>query len=104
MHNGDMIDDKLSEAVIVYVGSPGILSTPSGEDAVRSSFGDVADDLVRRIRTILDPLYAADPPLWNGLESQEIYPVLVSLVGSRHKELSQGAVRAVANRYCFDWK
>lgn len=99
-----VIDDRLTEAVVAFVGTPGRLSVPSSDEIVYATFGDAAKDLLARVKAIVDPLYDADPPLWHGLESDQIYPSISAFVSSRHPELGPEAVRAIANGYCFDWK
>lgn len=58
-----MVDDEMSNAVVAFLGSPGVLTQIDPEDRVRVLLGDRAVDVLPRIQAMLAELYSATPPL-----------------------------------------
>jgi hypothetical protein len=100
-----MVDEQFSRAVLAYVGAPGRLEGTSPEDRVVEVVGDKAGlDLIPRIRHLLEDLHGAEPPLWAAYSVVEIAGRAEGWLRSQHPELSQEAIRALANQLAFDWK
>ena len=57
-----------------------------------------------RITAILDEVYSADPPLFQRGLLVDMYWHVDAFLRSRHAELSDDAIKAIANRFTFDWK
>jgi hypothetical protein len=106
VRNDDLVEDRpLSEAMMAYVGEPGKLDPLPPEERVASRVGkDAAVDLLPRLRAILDAMYGADPPLHHVATERELGRRAEEWLRTNHPELSPGAVRAVANRFAFDWR
>jgi hypothetical protein len=66
--------------------------------------GDAAVDLAPRARSILDQVYATDPPLYGAATIAEMGHLVCRWLETHHPELSDEAINAVANRFTFDWK
>ena len=62
------------------------------------------DDLPPWLRAILDEVHAADPPLHQHGSVQEIADAVRRFLAERHPELSPEDVRAVTNRFTYDWR
>lgn len=99
-----MIDPVLSASVTAFVGDPGHLDPRSAEERVVASVGDRGLGLIRAVTQIVDSVYEADPPLYNRPSISEVGEAAQDFLRGRYPELSDEAVRAVANRFSFDWK
>lgn len=99
-----MVDEKYSEAVIAFVGVAGRLDSRSPEERVAAIFGDAAFDLVPRIREMLGRLYSVDPPLWAHSDIAEVGRQAGQWLRAHYPTLSDDAVKAVTNRFSFDWR
>jgi hypothetical protein len=100
----DVIDDQYSHAVVAYIGDVGHLDAQTPEDRVVEAVGDLAPDVVPRIRAMLDDLYSTQPPLWNDPDIANVGRRAAAWLRNRHSELSDAAIEAVANQFTFDWK
>lgn len=100
-----MADRRLSEAVVVYIwGQPRLLPYPGEHpEDVGNAFGDDAADLVSRVNAILDEAYS-EPMVLPGEELKDSADRIAAVIGSRHPELDDQAVRAVANHVAFNTK
>jgi hypothetical protein len=102
--NEAVVDEQYSRAVIAYIGRVGHLDTRDPEDSVADAVGDLAPDLVPRIRAKLDDLYSAEPPLWNAKDLTEVGRRAMTWLRDRYPELSDDATKAVSNQFAFAWK
>ena len=103
--DGVMIDAPLSVAVAVFVGQAGRLDEVSPEQRVVERVGyDAALDLLPRVRAVVDGLYGADPPLSYDANPPELGRRASEWLHRNHPELSPDAVRAVANKFAYDWR
>ncbi|WP_338178658.1 hypothetical protein [Jatrophihabitans sp.] len=99
-----MQDAKLSDALVTYVWGTGGRSWPSRDpEAVQIRFADDALDLVPRILAIFDLVDGA-PPFWQTEDLATATDRIEGLVRDEHPELSDDAIRAIANQYSFTWK
>jgi len=98
-----MIDDQYSRAVVAYMGKIGHLNARPPDDRIIEAIGDLAPDVVPRIRAMLDDLYSAQPPMWNAKDIAEVGRRAMSWLRDRHPELSDAAIEAVSNQFAFDW-
>ena len=99
-----MVNVQFSEAVMAYVGIAGRFDARPPEDRVAEALGDDALDIVPRIKAMLDDMYSAEPPLWNYPDIAEVGRRAESWLRAQHPELSDAAIRAVTNRFCFNWR
>ena len=99
-----MIDEQYSRAVVAYIGKVGHLESRSPEDRVANTVGDLAPDLVARIRAMLNDLYSAEPPLWNSGDIADVGRRATTWLRDRYPELSDDAIGAVSNQFAFEWK
>ncbi len=99
-----MIDEQYSRAGLAYIGKVGQLDARAPEDRVAAAVGDLAPDLVARIRAMLDDLYSAQPRLWNSGDIADVGRRATTWLRDRYPELSDDAIRAVSNQFAFDWK
>jgi hypothetical protein len=103
-HPLPMVDESLSRAVLAYVGTPGRTRDADPEARVVEEIGGAGLDLIPRVKSLVDELHDATPPLWAADSVEEIgHRVEVWLRGN-YPELSDEAVRALANQYAFDWR
>lgn len=100
-----MADSRLSSAVVVYVwGNPRTIPHPSEHpDEVAKEFGDDAADLVTYIKAILDEAYA-QPMALPGEGLADSAKRIEAVIGSRHPELDDQALRAIGNHVAFNTK
>jgi hypothetical protein len=99
-----MPDEVLSRATIAFLGIPGRLTAESPEDRVVAAIVDLAVDVIRRIKDIVNALYAADPPLSLAPSVEQLGEEASRWLRTTHPELTEEAVRQLANRFAFDWK
>jgi hypothetical protein len=105
MSNHDpVIEETLSSSIVAFIGSVGHLDAIPPEERVARVAGNAAPDIVPRISAILDEVYSADPPLFLATSVLEMYGRVDAFLRGRHAELSDDAVKAIANRFTFDWK
>jgi hypothetical protein len=102
--NRAVIDELYSRAVLAYIGKVGKLDARSPEDRVAAAVGDLAPDLLPRIRAMLDDLYSAEPPLWNSGDIAQAGRRATTWLRDRYPKLSDDAIKAVSNQFTFDWK
>jgi hypothetical protein len=100
-----MIDEQLSAALIAYLGVPGRLDQ-SPEARLVEAAGDSAPDLMPRITAILDQCYEEEntSSFWQAGTVAEMGRAVDEWLRANHAELSDDAIRAVANWYTFDNK
>jgi hypothetical protein len=99
-----MPDEVLSKAAIAFLGILGRLTAESPEDRVVTAVGDLAADVIPRIKNILNALYAAEPPLSLAPSVEQLGENASRWLRTTHPELTEEAVRQLANRFAFDWK
>jgi hypothetical protein len=99
-----VIDEQYSRAVLAYIGKVGQHDARAREDRVAAAVGDLAPDLVARIRAMLDDLYSAELPLWNSRDIADVGRRATTWLRDRYPELSDDAIGAVSNQFAFDWK
>jgi hypothetical protein len=93
----------MSEAVVTYIwGDPRPLPYPSAhpEDVVARCATE-ADDLIARVRAILDEVYA-EPIELPGETLAGSTARIAALLAERHPELDGDAVKAVADHFAFN--
>ncbi|WP_193611458.1 hypothetical protein [Nocardioides lijunqiniae] len=96
-----MVDEALSAVLIACVGrTHESLST----ERVRAQLGEDALSLVPDARRVVADLNAAEPAPWRRGDITEVAAAARRFLHERHPELSQAAVSAVVNAYCFSWK
>jgi hypothetical protein len=99
-----MIDEQLSAALIAYLGVPGRLDQ-SPEARLVEAAGDSAPDLMPRITASLDQCYEEEKSsFWQAGTVAEMGRAVDEWLRANHAELSDDAIRAVANRFTFDNK
>lgn len=86
------------------IGNVGQPDTRSPEDRIADAVGDLALDLVPRIRAMLDDLDSVEPPLWDSEDIAEVARRATTWLRDRYPTLSDDAIRAVANQFAFTWK
>jgi len=99
-----VIDEILSSSVVAFIGSVSHLDAIPPEKRVARVAGTAAPDIVPRITAILDEVYSADPPLFQAASLVDMYWRVDAFLRDRHAELSDDAIKAIANRFTFDWK
>lgn len=99
-----MVDQGLSKGVIIFLGTPEVLTDQSDEARVIEALGDRGLDLLPRIKAILGDLKAAEPPPWHESDLAEMSRRVESWLTTHHPVLSAEAIHAVARRYTFDWR
>jgi len=102
--HGPVIDETLSSSIVAFIGSVGHLDATPPEERVARVAGNSAPDIVPRITAILDEVYSADPPLFQANSVVDMYWLVDAFLRGHHAELSDDAVKAIANRFTFDWK
>jgi hypothetical protein len=98
-----MVDEELSRGVLAYIGIVGRLLPEPAEKRVIDTLGDRGQDVLPRVTALLDEVFAVEPPLWSN-PNFEPYEQVESWLWMTHPELSIKAMRAIANRYAFDYK
>src|SRR5665648_611099 len=93
-------DPFLSQCLLAFVGAPGHLEDMSPEERVVEIAPHVAHDLLSRIKTIMDEVYSAEPPLWQSPSISEMGRQVEAFVTAGHPGLFPEAVNALANSYC----
>lgn len=99
-----MIDEIFSRAVIAYVGRVGAFDSRSPGARVSEATVDLEGGVIPRIREVLSDLHAAEPPLWNSPDIARVADNAVAWLATEHPELSSAAVRAIANRFAYEWQ
>ena len=99
-----VIDQPLSSSVVAFIGSVGHLDAVPPEERVARVAGNAAFDILPRIKGILDEVYSADPPLFQTASTSDMYWRVDAFLRGRHAELSDDAIKAIANQFAFDWK
>jgi hypothetical protein len=99
-----MIDEIFSRAVVAYVGPVGAFDSRSPEARVAEAVGGLESAVIARIRAMLSDLHAAEPPLWDSPEIARVADNAVAWLATEHPELSSAAVRAIANRFAYEWQ
>jgi hypothetical protein len=103
-HPCPMVDESLSRAVLAYIGTPGRIRDVTPEDHVIEDMGGAGLDLIPPVKSLVDELYEAKPPLWAADSVDAIGQRVGAWLRQHHPELSDEAIRAVANQYAFDWR
>ena len=99
-----MLDVRLSEAVIAFVGEPGRVDSRSPEERVVERLGDQGIDVLGDVKQIVCGVYDADPPLHHFATLSEIGEAVCDFLHREYPQLSEDAVNAVANRFTYDWR
>jgi hypothetical protein len=71
----------------------------SPEDRVADVVGDLAPDLVRRIRAMLEDLDSGEPPLWDSEDVAEVGRQATTWLRDRYPKLSDDAIKAGSNQF-----
>lgn len=100
----NVVDQDLSQAVVTFLGSPGVSDPTAPEQRVAALLGDRALDVVPKVRSILAGLEAVTPPFWNTASLRDMGSKVEQWLRTHHPELDEKAVEAVANSYTFAWK
>lgn len=68
----DVFDRQLSNTMIAFVGVPGRLDPRSNRERLAEAVPGVTSDLLTRVESILDHLYAAEPPVQDAATITEM--------------------------------
>jgi hypothetical protein len=91
-----MIDEELSEAIVLYCQIPRL---PSPQRVVERFGEQRAAVLVPQVRALKHEFYAIDQA-YQGMPAREAVPLLVTpQVRARHPEISDEAIEAMAFYY-----
>ena len=99
-----VIDQPLSSSVVAFIGSVGHIDAIPPDERVTRVAGNAAADILPRIKAILEEVYSADLPLFQAASVADMYRQVDTFLRARHAELSDDAIKAIANRFTFDWK
>jgi hypothetical protein len=97
------VDQELSRGVMAYVGVAGRYDTTPPEERVVAALGDDGLDLLPTVKALVEGVYAAVPP-GEHQSLSSMYQEAEAYLRTNHADLSDGAVRALVNRFGFDWR
>jgi hypothetical protein len=97
------IEKNLKEAVPLWTGWEQNVMPQRDDASVVSHFGDLAPDLLRRIKELEDDFYASDAR-FTASTLQEMGRIASDQFRQRHQKIADEIVRAFAWCYTFDYK
>lgn len=97
-----MQDAQLSDAVFIYFGKNQRSGSFPG-DVLEAWGGIEGEDLIRRIRLLVEEMFAA-PPDWHVENLRQATQRVKEMLRERHPELSAIAVEVMGNYFAFEWK
>ena len=99
-----MPDDRLSRAIVAYIGGvPDFDRTPR-EVRVRAAVGGDVAGLIATIESIMAEVDAEWQTFWRAGDLREMGDWIEAFVQARHPEVADTALRQIGNRFTYNWK